>query len=407
MLPELLAQLPAHHCGLVARVFAGVVHELPLVVLRAFAVDLDALGLELARDACDAAADLRSAHPALHPCLGARGRQDLVNDLGDGRRSGRNRTAPGRDGTAPADPRLAKRPGYVGLRIDLALLLLRIRLRLLLLIEGVRLVLPRDWPFDGLRQRRWIRHRLTGLELRLTRRELRRLARHDHRSLRVHGLHRLPRNSGARPHRDHARRNSAGLTRLTGLERLELSGLNLADRLTNRLADWLANRLTEARLGLRKPLARLARRKTLARLHLELGLALLKRHAWRVRSSFGLLLLIRVLRRLLRLRRIGESGRRLNRLAPRLIALRLNGLARRICGARHVARTASHIARRGRHRRVGVRRSGSGVVLQWDGAGVLQSSTNVAGGFGDIDGATSPHTNSIVGDAQRFFRLRN
>jgi hypothetical protein len=44
-------------------------------------------------------------------------------------------------------------------------------------------------------------------------------------------------------------------------------------------------------------------------------------------------------------------------------------------------------------------------VLSWTGTYVLQSSLNVTGVFGDITGATSPHTNDAAGTAT-FFRLR-
>jgi len=50
--------------------------------------------------------------------------------------------------------------------------------------------------------------------------------------------------------------------------------------------------------------------------------------------------------------------------------------------------------------------NGNNVVLSWPGAGTLQSSTNVASGYGDVSGATSPYTNSIPGP-QVFFRLKN
>ncbi len=51
--------------------------------------------------------------------------------------------------------------------------------------------------------------------------------------------------------------------------------------------------------------------------------------------------------------------------------------------------------------------SGANVVLTWPGSALLQSSTNLANGFGDISNATSPYTNSITSAPQRFFRLRN
>jgi len=46
-------------------------------------------------------------------------------------------------------------------------------------------------------------------------------------------------------------------------------------------------------------------------------------------------------------------------------------------------------------------------VLTWPGQGVLQSSTNVTGGYADLNGAISPYTNSIRSVSQVFFRLRN
>ena len=49
----------------------------------------------------------------------------------------------------------------------------------------------------------------------------------------------------------------------------------------------------------------------------------------------------------------------------------------------------------------------SDVVLTWIGTWVLQSSTNLVDGFGDVNGATSPYTNSITSAPQMFFRLRN
>lgn len=56
---------------------------------------------------------------------------------------------------------------------------------------------------------------------------------------------------------------------------------------------------------------------------------------------------------------------------------------------------------------IAVTLSGSSVILTWPGPGTLQSSTNVAGGYDDIDGATRPHTNAISSAPQQFFRLRN
>ena len=51
--------------------------------------------------------------------------------------------------------------------------------------------------------------------------------------------------------------------------------------------------------------------------------------------------------------------------------------------------------------------SGANVVLTWASSGVLQSSTNLVNGFGDVSGATNPYTNSITSAPQMFFRLRN
>ena len=50
---------------------------------------------------------------------------------------------------------------------------------------------------------------------------------------------------------------------------------------------------------------------------------------------------------------------------------------------------------------------GSEVVLTWIGTWTFQSSTNLVDGFGDVNGATSPYTNSITSAPQMFFRLRN
>lgn len=46
------------------------------------------------------------------------------------------------------------------------------------------------------------------------------------------------------------------------------------------------------------------------------------------------------------------------------------------------------------------------IILTWSNATVLQTATNVAGPYLDIPGATSPYTNPIAGDKQRYFRLR-
>jgi hypothetical protein len=44
-----------------------------------------------------------------------------------------------------------------------------------------------------------------------------------------------------------------------------------------------------------------------------------------------------------------------------------------------------------------------GGVITWDLPGMLQSSTNVAGPYVDVPGATSPYTNSSA--AQLYFRV--
>ena len=52
-------------------------------------------------------------------------------------------------------------------------------------------------------------------------------------------------------------------------------------------------------------------------------------------------------------------------------------------------------------------REGANVILSWSGAFFLQSSTNVTGTFTNISGATSPYTNAISPETQRYFRLQN
>jgi len=53
-------------------------------------------------------------------------------------------------------------------------------------------------------------------------------------------------------------------------------------------------------------------------------------------------------------------------------------------------------------------RSGSDLILNWSGAFFLQSATNVSGPYGDVSGASSPHTNSMISPpTQQYFRLRN
>ena len=52
--------------------------------------------------------------------------------------------------------------------------------------------------------------------------------------------------------------------------------------------------------------------------------------------------------------------------------------------------------------------SGGSLILSWPGSGyILQTSTNAQGNYTDLNGATSPYTNSINGTPSQFFRLRN
>jgi len=51
-----------------------------------------------------------------------------------------------------------------------------------------------------------------------------------------------------------------------------------------------------------------------------------------------------------------------------------------------------------------VRREGQGVILEWRGQGVLQSSGVIPGAWGDVPNATSPHPISID-SSNRFYRL--
>ncbi|MDQ6630777.1 MAG: PA14 domain-containing protein [Verrucomicrobiota bacterium] len=54
------------------------------------------------------------------------------------------------------------------------------------------------------------------------------------------------------------------------------------------------------------------------------------------------------------------------------------------------------------------RLGGGNLIISWnDPSFFLQSSTNVVGPYMDIPGATSPYTNTVFSDPQRFFRLRN
>jgi len=57
--------------------------------------------------------------------------------------------------------------------------------------------------------------------------------------------------------------------------------------------------------------------------------------------------------------------------------------------------------------KLGFTREGTDLILNWSGAFVLQSATNVTGMYLDVSGAASPYTNSMVSDPARFFRLRN
>lgn len=47
------------------------------------------------------------------------------------------------------------------------------------------------------------------------------------------------------------------------------------------------------------------------------------------------------------------------------------------------------------------------LVLSWTGSFVLQTTTNVVEPFVDLPAATSPYTNALTADPQRFFRLRS
>jgi hypothetical protein len=49
-------------------------------------------------------------------------------------------------------------------------------------------------------------------------------------------------------------------------------------------------------------------------------------------------------------------------------------------------------------------KSGNNVVLTWP-SGTLQQSTSLSGGFSNVNGATSPYTNSITG-VQDFYRVQ-
>jgi hypothetical protein len=49
--------------------------------------------------------------------------------------------------------------------------------------------------------------------------------------------------------------------------------------------------------------------------------------------------------------------------------------------------------------------NGTNVIFNWSGSYVLQTSTNVVGPYEDLTNSTSPYTNSLLSDPQRFFRL--
>jgi hypothetical protein len=50
-------------------------------------------------------------------------------------------------------------------------------------------------------------------------------------------------------------------------------------------------------------------------------------------------------------------------------------------------------------------KQGNNLVLTWPSGWTLQSATNVAGPYSNVSGATSPYTNNMALDPQRFFRL--
>jgi hypothetical protein len=49
--------------------------------------------------------------------------------------------------------------------------------------------------------------------------------------------------------------------------------------------------------------------------------------------------------------------------------------------------------------------NGNNLVLTWSGSYTLQTSTNAEGPYVDVPASTSPYTNNVTTDAQRFFRL--
>jgi len=51
-------------------------------------------------------------------------------------------------------------------------------------------------------------------------------------------------------------------------------------------------------------------------------------------------------------------------------------------------------------------KQGNNLVLNWPAGWILQTATNVSGPYVDVSGATSPYTNNVTLDPQRFFRLR-
>jgi hypothetical protein len=51
-------------------------------------------------------------------------------------------------------------------------------------------------------------------------------------------------------------------------------------------------------------------------------------------------------------------------------------------------------------------KQGNNLVLNWPAGWLLQTATNVPGPYVDVSGASSPYTNDVTLDPQRFFRLR-
>jgi hypothetical protein len=56
---------------------------------------------------------------------------------------------------------------------------------------------------------------------------------------------------------------------------------------------------------------------------------------------------------------------------------------------------------------VAMTRQGNNLVLTWPNGWTLQTATNATGPFQDMPEATSPYTNNMNNDAQRFFRMKN